>query len=401
MQTESFINPAKAGLTTRPGLRVPLIHSFALSLISTMTTIRTVTACLEAWAPLAYQESYDNAGLIVGDPSTPVTGVLVTLDATEAVIDEAIARGCNLVVAHHPIVFKGLKKFNGRTYVERTVIKAIKNDVAIYASHTNLDNVTGGVNFKIAQKLSLRDTRILSPKAQTLTKLSVYIPVGDTEALLQALYAAGAGQIGNYEHCSFRVEGTGTFKPLDGANPVIGQVGTDEAVREHKVEVIFPSHLEGAIVSAMKKAHPYEEVAHDLYPVLNVNGEVGSGAIGELPEAMSGPDFLAYLKQQMQVTVIRHTALPAKPIRRVAVCGGAGGFLLPNAIRAGADVLVTADYKYHEFFDADQQIMICDIGHYESEVFTKELIQHYLSKHFTNFAVILSETVTNPIQYYF
>jgi dinuclear metal center YbgI/SA1388 family protein len=306
-----------------------------------------------------------------------------------------------VVVAHHPIVFKGLKKFNGRTYVERAVIKAIKHDVALYAAHTNLDNVTGGVNFKISEKLSLRNPRILSPKSQVLTKLSVFVPVTHTQAVLNALYAAGAGQLGSYEHCSFRVEGTGTFKPLDGANPAIGQVGSDESVTEHRVEVIFPSYLEHALISSLIKAHPYELPAYDLYPLTNSNPDVGSGVVGDLAEAMSGPEFLQYLKNRMNATVIRHTQLLDRPIQRIAVCGGAGGFLLPNAIRAGADVLVTADYKYHEFFDADGQIVICDIGHFESEVCTKELIQHHLSKHFTNFAIILSETVTNPIQYYF
>lgn len=366
-----------------------------------MTKIRSLTSQLEAWAPLSYQESYDNAGLIVGDPTTEITGVLVTLDATEAVIDEAIAKGCNVVVAHHPIVFKGLKKFNGRNYVERAVIKAIKNDIALYASHTNLDNIWGGVSFKIAATLGLQDVRILSPKSQLLTKLSVFVPVGDTQKVLEAVYEAGAGQIGTYEHCSFRVEGTGTFKPLTGANPVIGQVGRDEEVSEHRLEVLFPAYLEGSIVSAIHRAHPYEVPAYDLYPLNNSNPVVGSGAMGHLPEPLSESNFLRYLKEHMQLPVIRHTQLPGKIINRVAVCGGAGGFLLNDAIRAGADVFVTADYKYHEFFDADNRIIICDIGHYESEVCTKELIQQYLLKHFTNFAVILSETVTNPVQYYF
>jgi len=362
--------------------------------------IKEVTHYLEQWAPLAYQESYDNAGLLVGDADANVTGVLVTLDATEAVVDEAVAKGCNLVVAHHPIVFKGLKKLNGRNYVERTVIKAIKNDVALYAAHTNLDSVVGGVNYKIAEKLRLQNVRILAPKGDILTKLAVFVPVDHTQTLLDALYSAGAGQIGAYKHCSFRVGGTGTFKPLEGANPAIGQVGTDEEVSEHRVEVVFPAHLESRMVAAMRQAHPYEVPAYDLYPLRNTNQEVGSGAVGELETPMSAPDFLAYLKEAMQLNVIRYTALLDKPIRRVAVCGGAGGFLLNDAVRAGADVFVTADYKYHEFFDADGRIVVADIGHYESEVFTKELIQQHLLKKITTFAVILSETITNPVNYY-
>lgn len=366
-----------------------------------MPSIRSLTQLLEAWAPLSYQESYDNAGLIVGDPATEIMGVLVTLDATEAVIDEAIAKGCNVVVAHHPIVFKGLKKFNGRNYVERAVIKAIKHDVALYATHTNLDNVWGGVNFAIAEKLALQNVRILAPKQQVLTKLSVFVPFSDTQHVLDALYKAGAGHIGAYEHCSFRVEGTGTFKPLAGATPTIGQVGRDEEVREHRVEVIFPSYLEASMVAALHTAHPYEVPAYDLYALNNTNPEIGAGAVGQLPEPLAEAEFLAYLKANMQLPLIRHTPLLGKTIKRVAVCGGAGGFLLADAIRAGADVFITADYKYHEFFDADHRLIICDIGHYESEVCTKELIQQYLSKHFTNFAVILSDTVTNPVQYYF
>ncbi len=366
-----------------------------------MPQLRELTAYLESLAPAAYQESYDNSGLLVGDLTAEITGVLVSLDATEAVVEEAIANGCNVVVAHHPIVFKGLKRFTGRTYVERTVIKAIKNDVALYAIHTNLDNVMGGVNFTIAEKLGLQNVRILAPKSQLLSKLVVFVPVESTQTLLNALYEAGGGQIGNYDHCSFRTEGTGTFRPLTGANPVIGTVGDDESLTEHRVEVLFPSHLESAMLAAMRQAHPYEEVAYDLYALNNPNQTVGSGAVGDLPAPMYAREWLRYLKHQMDLPLIRHTALPDKPIRRVAVCGGAGGFLLNNAVRAGADVFVTADYKYHEFFDADNRITICDIGHYESEVHTKDLLAGHLAKKFTTFAVILSQTVTNPVQYFF
>ncbi|RYC69950.1 Nif3-like dinuclear metal center hexameric protein [Spirosoma sordidisoli] len=365
-----------------------------------MTTIRQLTAYLETIAPLAYQESYDNAGLIVGDPNTLITGVLVTLDATEAVIDEALARGCNLVVAHHPIVFRGLKKLNGKNYVERTVIKAIKNEVAIYASHTNLDNVAGGVNAKIAEKLGLQQVQILAPKAQTLSKLVVYTPDADLPAVLRAVYEAGAGRIGAYDHCSFRVGGTGTFRPLSGANPVVGAVDRDETVQEQRLEVLLPTHLEGAIVAAMKQAHSYEVPAYDLYALTNSNQTVGSGAVGNLPAPMTGADWLTYLKETMQLPLIRHTALPDRPIQRIAVCGGAGSFLLADALRAGADAFVTADYKYHEFFDAEGRLIICDIGHYESEVCTKELIGGLLAKKFTTFAVILSGIDTNPVQYF-
>ncbi|MEZ0486853.1 Nif3-like dinuclear metal center hexameric protein [Fibrella aquatica] len=368
-----------------------------------MTTplIRDLTRYLDAWAPPAYQESYDNAGLIVGDPNVPVTGVLVSLDATEAIVDEAIARGCNLIVAHHPIVFKGLKKLNGKNYVERTVIKAIKNDIAIFAAHTNLDSVVGGVNYHIASRLGLTNVQILAPKAQTLSKLVAYVPEADLQNVLTALYEAGAGQIASYDHCSFRVGGTGTFRPLNGASPVVGEVGKDETVSEQRLEVLLPTYLESTVVGALKQAHSYEVPAYDLYALNNINQTVGSGAVGDLSEPMNETDWLNHLRYSMNASVIRHTAPRNKPVSRVAVCGGSGSFLLPAAIRAGADVFVTADYKYHEFFDADGQTIICDIGHYESEVFTKDLIAQHLRQKFTTFAVILADTDTNPVRYFF
>ena len=355
---------------------------------------------MEQLAPLAYQESYDNAGLIVGDANTEITGVLVTLDATEAVIDEAIAKGCNVVVAHHPIVFKGLKRLNGRNYVERSVIKAIKNDVALYAAHTNLDNVVGGVNFTIAGKLGLQNVRILAPKTQILTKLVTFVPVADTQRVLDALHAAGAGQVGNYSNCSFQVEGTGAYRAGADANPVLGKIGEYHREAEHRIEVIIPTHQQEQLLSALRQAHPYEKVAYYLTPVANANQDVGSGAVGNLPEPLSGPAWLSYLKEKMNLTLIRHTPLPNGIISRVAVCGGVGSFLLPDAIRSGADAFVTADYKYHEFFDADGRITICDIGHYESEVYTKDLIQQHLAEKFATFAVILAETDTNPVRYF-
>ena len=365
-----------------------------------MHQIRHLTDYFEIFAPLAYQESYDNAGLIVGSPSTDITGVLVSLDVTEAVVDEAVAKGCNLIVAHHPIVFKGLKKLNGKTYVERTVIKALKNDVAIYATHTNLDNVMGGVNFKIAEKLDLQNVKILAPKTQVLSKLTTFVPVANTQTVLDALYAAGAGQIGDYKNCSFRVEGTGTYQPGEGTKPAIGSVGEYHEEAENRLEVIFPTHRQGQLVATLRQAHPYEEVAYYLTTVDNQNQEVGSGAVGELTEPLNGQTWLMHLKERMNLRLIRYTSLPDRPIHRIAVCGGTGSFLLPDAMRAGADIFVTADYKYHEFFDADNRIGICDIGHYESEVFTKELICGHLAKKFTTFAVILSETDTNPVRYF-
>jgi dinuclear metal center YbgI/SA1388 family protein len=364
------------------------------------TILRDLIAVLEAWSPPAYQESYDNAGLLVGDPNQPVTGVLVTLDSTEAVVDEAIAAGCNVIVAHHPILFKGLKSLTGKTYVERTLLKAIRANVAIYAAHTNLDHVRTGVNAEIADRLGLLQTEILAPKAGLLSKLVVYVPVTHTPAVLDALFAAGAGQIGAYDRCSFRVGGSGTFRPLTGARPAIGQVGQDETVTEDRLEVLLPSHLARPMVAALRRAHPYEVPAYDLYTLQNEHADVGAGLVGHLPEPLAETEFLTWLKSAMHLPLIRHTNPTGRLVAQVAVCGGAGSFLLPDARRTGADAFVTADYKYHEFFDADGQLLICDIGHYESEVFTKDRVGRYLSEKFVSFAVILSKINTNPVHYF-
>jgi dinuclear metal center YbgI/SA1388 family protein len=365
-----------------------------------MTFIKEILTELEKLAPLSYQEDYDNAGLLVGAPDTELTGILFTLDITEDVVEEAVRKHCNLIVAHHPIIFKGLKKLNGKNYVERTVIKAIKNDIALYATHTNLDHVVGGVNWQIAHRLGLQNIKVLAPKKQVLTKLAFFCPVENTRNVLEALFEAGAGEIGEYRNCSFRSEGLGTFLPGENANPAIGARGNLETVEEHRVEVMLPSHLQAQVLSALRRAHPYEEVAYYLSALENENQEVGAGALGELPEPMDTADFLAFLKDSMLTSVIKYTEPTGRKIRRVAVCGGAGSFLLRNAISARADVFVTADYKYHEFFDAEGRIMICDIGHYESEVFTKNLLHDYISGKFSNFALCLSEISTNPVRYF-
>ncbi len=364
-----------------------------------MSKIKDIIHHLESFAPPAYQEGYDNAQLITGDAEAAVTGVLIALDCVESVVEEAVKKNCNLIVAHHPIVFKGLKSFTGKDYVERTIINAIKKDVAIYAIHTNLDNVALGVNKKISDKIGLLDTRVLLPKKHVLSKLETFVPVSSTETVLEALHQAGAGRVGAYENCSFRVEGTGSFKGKEGSHPTIGSVGVQEEVQENKLELLFPSHLEGAVTQALKAAHPYEEVAYYVSAIENKNEAVGSGMLGRLPSEMEALEFLNLLKEKMQLQCIRHTTLTDNKIQKVAVCGGAGSFLLEHAKRAGADVFVTADFKYHEFFDAEKQLVIADIGHYESEVYTKELIYEIINKKFTKFAVNLSEENTNPISY--
>lgn len=361
--------------------------------------VREVTEFLETIAPKAYQESYDNSGLLTGSFSNEVTGILVTLDCTEPVVQEAIDKKCNLIVAHHPIIFRGLKKITGSNYVERTILKAIKNDISIYAIHTNLDNVHTGVNRKICEKIGLKNLRILAPKNDALSKLVTFVPKENTDQVLKGLHEAGAGQIGNYNNCSFTVQGIGTFKPNEQANPSIGEKMKQESVEENRIEVIFPSYLEKSIVSALRKSHPYEEVAYYLNPLRNENQEVGSGMVGEFDTAQEPLEFLQRLKKSMGLSVVRHTRLLEKPVKKVAVCGGSGSFLLPQAIQSGAQAFVSADFKYHEFFDAEDRIIIADIGHYESEVYTKDLLKEVLTKKFPTFAINFSGTVTNPISY--
>jgi dinuclear metal center YbgI/SA1388 family protein len=362
-------------------------------------TISEIISYLESVAPPAYQESYDNAGLIIGDPASTITSALIALDVTESVIDEAIETGCELIIAHHPILFRGIKKLNGSTYVERCVIKAIKNDIAIYAAHTNLDSITGGVNSKICEKIGLTNLTILSPVKGQLLKLVTFIPENHLEKVRDALFDAGAGMIGKYDKCSFNSGGTGTFRGGDETNPYVGEPGEFHLEKESRFETILPKHLKNKIVAALLKSHPYEEVAYDIYPLENSFQQVGAGMVGELPGAENEIDFLARLLDIFGCKTIRHTYLLGKPVKKVAVCGGSGTFLLPAAIAAGVDIFVTADMKYHDFFDAEEKIVVADIGHYESEQFTKELFYEILIKKFPNFALRLSEVKTNPVLY--
>jgi dinuclear metal center YbgI/SA1388 family protein len=355
---------------------------------------------LERIAPLSLQESYDNAGLIVGNSETECKGIITSLDVTESVVEEAMRRNCNLIVAHHPVIFRGIKKLNGKNYVERTVIAAIKNDIAIYAIHTNLDNLVEGVNKKIAEKIGLHGCKTLLPKESTLQKLVTFCPVKNAEEVRMALFNAGAGAIGKYDECSFNVEGSGTFKAGDGSHPFVGKVGTRHQETEVRIEVIYPSFLQEKIVRSLKESHPYEEVAYYIHALENVQENVGSGLIGQLPDPVSEKELLQILKEQFQLSVIQHTAFLEKPVDKIAVCGGAGIFLLPNAIAAGAQVYITSDIKYHEFFDADSRIFLTDIGHYESEQFTIELLTELLQGEFSNFAVLKTEINTNPVKYF-
>lgn len=361
--------------------------------------LKTIISHLESIAPLSLQEPYDNSGLITGNPEIDINGVLICLDCTEDVIEETLKKKCELIIAHHPIVFTGLKKFTGADYVQRTLIKALKNDISIYAFHTNLDNISTGVNAKICNLLGLKNTRILAPKAKLLMKLLTFCPVDKADKVRQALFSAGCGHIGNYDECSFNVKGYGTFRALEGSNPYAGTKGKQHRESEIRIEAVFPEYLKGKILRALFEAHPYEEVAYDIISLENDHAGIGSGMIGELAKEEAEIDFLRKIKKRMRTDCIRHTKLLDKKIKKVAVCGGSGGFLLKNAIAAGADILISSDFKYHQFFDADKKIIVADIGHYESEQYTIELIGSLLIQKFSTFAIRFSDINTNPVFY--
>jgi dinuclear metal center YbgI/SA1388 family protein len=370
----------------------------SLSLFS--MKIAEIVKHLETIAPPYLQESYDNAGLLTGNMSWECTGALISLDVTEDIVKEAIDRNCNLIVAHHPIIFGGLKKITGRNYVEKTVIMAIKNDIAIYAIHTNLDNVLKGVSGKMADMLGLTDQKILQPKTGILKKLVTFVPIKDAEKVRAAIFAAGGGHLGNYEEASFGVQGTGTFKAGEGTNPHVGKIGVRHEEAELKLEIIFPAWIEGALIAAMIDAHPYEEVAYDIISLDNAHGQIGSGIIGKLKEPMAETAFFSLVKQVFGLSVIRHTPFTGKMVKKLALCGGAGSFLINTAAASGADVYLTGDIKYHEFFEANGRLVVADIGHYESEQYTIDLLFDVLSEKFSNFAVLKTGVKTNPVHYF-
>lgn len=362
-------------------------------------SISEIINVLETTAPLSLQESYDNCGLLTGNKKIECTGILITLDVTEETVYEAAQNNCNLIVAHHPLIFKGLKKITGNNSVERTVIAAIKRDIAIYAIHTNLDNVLHGVNGKIASLLGMKNIRPMSAKEQVLKKLAVYVPHSHKEIVLNALFNAGAGNIGKYSECSFQTEGNGSFKAGSDTNAFVGTIGTRHIEPETKIEVIFPYWLQHNIISAMKTVHPYEEVAFDIFALENEYADTGSGVVGELEQPISVSNFFDELKIKFKLPLIRHTKLLKDTIQKIAICGGAGSFLTKTAIAAGADIFITGDVKYHEFFEADDKIVIADIGHYESEQFTIDLVYDILRENFPNFAVLKTVLNTNPVIY--
>ncbi|MBD0779843.1 Nif3-like dinuclear metal center hexameric protein [Maribacter sp. ANRC-HE7] len=361
--------------------------------------VKEVTGILEELAPLDFAEDFDNVGLLVGDHNQEVTGILVTLDTLENVVDEAITHKCNLIVSFHPIIFSGLKKLTGKTYVERVVIKAIQNKIAIYSMHTALDNAREGVNAKIFEVLGIEQPKILIPQKNTIKKLTTYVPLEAADQLKVALFEAGAGNIGNYSNCSFSTQGTGSYKANEKANPTKGKIGETHHEEEIQVNITFASSAEKKVLNALFKNHPYEEVAYEILTLDNTNQNIGMGMIGSLKKPMKELDFLKMVKKSMQASGIRHSALREKPIEKVAVLGGSGAFAIKAAMAAGADIFITADVKYHQFFEAEGRMVIADIGHFETEQFTKNLLVDYLTKKIPNFALRLSGSKTNPIKY--
>ena len=362
--------------------------------------VQDVINHLKELAPLSYAEDFDNVGLLIGDRNAKVTGIIVTLDTLEEVVDEAIHNNCNLIVSFHPIIFSGLKKITGKTYVERVVLRAIKNEISIYAVHTALDNSSMGVSNMICEKLNLFNRQILIPKSNTIKKLTTYVPKIEAEVLRNALFAAGAGNIGNYNNCSFNAEGIGTYKGNENSNPTKGKKGETHYEKEVQISLIFEKNIEQRVMNALFKTHSYEEVAYEVVTLENSNQNIGMGMTGEFKKEIDEDAFLSILKTTFGSKCIRHSSLINKPIKKVAVLGGSGSFAIQQAISTEADAFVTADLKYHDFYKAEGKILLVDIGHYESEQYTKNLLVTHLTKKITNFAIILSKINTNPIKYF-
>jgi len=358
-----------------------------------------ITTYLYQEIPTALQESYDNCGLLIGDAAMEITGVLVCLDITTQIFDEAAEKRCNLIVSHHPMIFSGLKSLTGRDETERLVLRAIRENVAIFALHTNLDNHHQGVNYLLCNKLGIQNIEILKPVANKLRKLVTFCPTAFADKVRAAIFDAGAGHIGNYDFCSYSSIGEGTFRALEGTNPFVGEQGKLHVEPELRIETIFPDFLENKIIAALMQAHPYEEVAYDIYPLANINHQIGAGMIGMLPKAIPAEEFLAGVKEKLQIGCIRHTNIQNKKVQRIALCGGSGSFLINDAMRCNADIYITGDIKYHDFFMPGDKMILADIGHYESEQFTKELIYTLLKKKFTTFALFISGINTNPVNY--
>lgn len=361
--------------------------------------IKELLCALERFAPLPLQDGFDNAGLQIGLTDADATGALLCLDVTEAVIDEAIALGCNVIVSHHPLIFRGVKSITGRDHVERCILKAIRNDIVVYAAHTNLDNAPCGVNFKIAEKIGLKNVRVLEPKEEALVKLVTFVPIAQSDKVRRALFNAGCGHIGNYDSCSYNIDGEGTFRAEEGTHPYCGTIGELHTERETRIETILPAYKKAEAVKALLAAHPYEEPAYDIYPLQNSWAQAGAGVVGELDTPETELEFLKRIKKTFEVGCVKHNKLMGREIQTVALCGGAGAFLIPLAIRARADVFITGEIKYHDYFGHEGEILLAEIGHYESEQYTKEIFYDFVRKQFPGLEVRMTKLNTNPVKY--
>lgn len=364
-----------------------------------MTKIKEVIKLIETIAPLSRQENYDNSGLHAGDPEMEVKSVLIALDVTETVVDEAIEQGCNLIISHHPVIFKPLKSITPKSEPGRCLLKAIRHNIVLYAAHTNLDNVMGGVNSMIGRKLGLENLQILQPLTGALQKLVVFVPHAHAEEVREAMFTAGAGHIGQYDQCSYNLEGKGTFRALPGTQPFVGETGKMHSEPETRIEVICESHLLSTVVQAMVKAHPYEEVAWDAYSLTNEFPLAGSGMIGMFASPMQEVDFLAHVKQVFNAGCVKYSPLINRRVKKVAFCGGSGNFLISAAMKMGADVFITGELKYHDYFLAERKVLLVEAGHYETEQFTSQLLYEIVKEKFTTFATRISNIRTNPINY--
>ncbi len=365
-----------------------------------MPKLHQIIQLIENFAPKSYQESYDNSGLLVGEMSSEINGALLCLDITEEIIDEAVERNCNLIISHHPLVFKAIKRFSKDTYINRCLHKAIKNDIALYCCHTNIDSVRGGVSFKIAERLNLKNPKVLSPIQNDFVKLVVFAPVENYVEVADAMCEMGGGAIGNYDNCSFACDGIGTFRGNTASNPAIGNVGEITSVNERRIEVIIPRHKVVAAMQKVRSVHPYEEVGYDVYPLINSNPDVGLGVVGTLEKPMSTTDFLSFVAQRLDCKVIRHSQIIKNEISKVALCGGSGSEFVSKAISQKADIYLTADFKYHDFFVEKNLITIADIGHFEGEKYTLGIFYDIISKKMPNFAIHCTNKEQNPINYF-
>ena len=354
--------------------------------------IKEVIQFLEQKFPLHWQEDFDNCGVQCGDKERELTGIVVCFDMSEAVIDEALAQGSNMVISHHPIIYKhGLKKIEPTNRVGKIIYKALENKILLYSMHTNIDSGKAGGNVLFAKKLELQNLSVLVPKENQFCKLVVFVPAENSALLKEAMFKIGCGNIGNYSHCSYSCEGIGSFKPLTGVNPHIGKHNRLERVDEERIEMIFPKNIKRQVIETLYGHHPYEEPAFDIITLENQNREVGLGRIGLLPTSMLAKDFILYIKEKLNLDFVKFSGNRDAEIKKVAVCGGGGASFISEALTAGVNAYITGDLKYHDFFIPENKMLLIDIGHFEGEHFIREIITSLLQENFNTFATHFTE----------